>query len=472
MNIFIKKFFVFLLGLFLILLCIEISLRIVGLLNHYAIGIKSKHNTHTNFSTIYCYGDSYTRGMGAPEGMDYPAQLQKKFLAKKLKYSIINNGLITQNTSQLLEKLQKDINKNRPDIIILLTGGANLWNSWGYKEGINKIISNIKIYKLFKRLIFDIENKKSLKNIDIIQPELEYEKFNWIFQNVKKRLKENPNDAMAYYNMGLFYAHERNIEEAIKWFKIGINANPTVGNNYKGLFETYYLMSGKNSEELLYWLNDEYKKDTTNFHIINMLWGYYSKINDNKEATKWYNKMIYIEKSGIYKKRNFHFEHNTLNYFNIALNSLEKKSIALEMCKNMNIDTFGMVYPEIFIQMTLGHNDNHIFDKNINPVLIWVKKDMIKLIDICKDNNIKLILMTYPLREQDNAYMKTYKLINENIREIAKKEKILLLDNEFIFKQLKNRENYFEPIQNGDHCNEKGYEIIANNLYSLITKKQ
>jgi lysophospholipase L1-like esterase len=68
--------------------------------------------------------------------------------------------------------------------------------------------------------------------------------------------------------------------------------------------------------------------------------------------------------------------------------------------------------------------------------------------------------------------MKTYKLINENIREIAKKEKILLLDNEFIFKQLKNRENYFEPIQNGDHCNEKGYEIIANNLYSLITKKQ
>jgi lysophospholipase L1-like esterase len=80
--------------------------------------------------------------------------------------------------------------------------------------------------------------------------------------------------------------------------------------------------------------------------------------------------------------------------------------------------------------------------------------------------------MTYPLREQDNAYMKTYKLINENIREIAKKEKILLLDNEFIFKQLKNRENYFEPIQRGDHCNEKGYEIIANNLYSLITKKQ
>ena len=85
---------------------------------------------------ILCLGDSNTLGMGIPPQESYPAQLEKmlrlKFLERNVR--VINHGIPSYNTAQILNALPADIENFKPDLIILLAGGANAWNFYGYKN--------------------------------------------------------------------------------------------------------------------------------------------------------------------------------------------------------------------------------------------------------------------------------------------------------------------------------------------------
>lgn len=84
---------------------------------------------------ILCLGDSFTYGLGAAPEESYPYQLQRLLSGRGYAVTVVNGGVVTQNSSQLVAGLQHNIDKERPDAIVLLTGKANGWNLWGYEGG-------------------------------------------------------------------------------------------------------------------------------------------------------------------------------------------------------------------------------------------------------------------------------------------------------------------------------------------------
>ncbi len=137
-----RSFFVFLAGLLSILFIIEILLRIIGAV-YIAQNSKIDEIAKKNIipgRNILCFGDSFTFGFGAPRGRGYPGQLDEIF-NKKLPdkgIRVFNFGVDSQNSSMLLRELENQIIIYSPKFIIVMTGGANTWNFWGYSDYIER----------------------------------------------------------------------------------------------------------------------------------------------------------------------------------------------------------------------------------------------------------------------------------------------------------------------------------------------
>ena len=81
--------------------------------------------------------------------------------------------------------------------------------------------------------------------------------------------------------------------------------------------------------------------------------------------------------------------------------------------------------------------------------------------DVSKKNNVGIAFQTYPNKH----------IFNENIRKIAKRFRIPLVDNQLLFqKKLIAQDNKDFFVADG-HCNAKGYRIIAQNVYRILFKE-
>ncbi|MBT7391624.1 hypothetical protein HN827_02245 [archaeon] len=94
------------------------------------------------------------------------------------------------------------------------------------------------------------------------------------------------------------------------------------------------------------------------------------------------------------------------------------------------------------------------------------KYDILKIIETSKNNKIIPILMTYHINP-------TY-LNSKEFVDLAKKEKILLIRNDLIFKKIINDDTINQYIFSTDnwHPNSKGYELIAQNIINEINNNK
>ena len=133
-----QQILTFLMGLFTILMLLEAGLRIVSYSyqNSRAVPDGSVIHKQKNSFVILCLGNSYTFGAGAPWGESYPDQLQRLFNERTglKKVAVINGGEISENTAELLDKLETRINNTKPDLIILQTGYPDWWNFYKYSS--------------------------------------------------------------------------------------------------------------------------------------------------------------------------------------------------------------------------------------------------------------------------------------------------------------------------------------------------
>jgi hypothetical protein len=132
-------------------------------------------------------------------------------------------------------------------------------------------------------------------------------------------------------------------------------------------------------------------------------------------------------------------------FFNeLAKNNLLPEGF-IDMYKKMNISEEGNV---------------NIIDKEIEQ---WIIYDVGKVIKICKDNGIKIILLDYPSREK----------ASDILYNIAKVNSVPFVGNYHKFKGLLDKGSieaeYFAP---DEHCNTEGYALMARNIFDKIVQEQ
>jgi len=86
------------------------------------------------------------------------------------------------------------------------------------------------------------------------------------------------------------------------------------------------------------------------------------------------------------------------------------------------------------------------------------ERDILEMVKICRVNNVKAVICSYPMGTEDKI-AKAHEVI-------AKEFNIPFVNNEAIFKNLPNVNEYLSPDR--WHPNEKGYKLVAENIYSCI----
>ncbi|MFC1514900.1 tetratricopeptide repeat protein [Candidatus Omnitrophota bacterium] len=458
------KFFSFCIGLFVAILLLEISLWITGVVSQErAFPCKETFVPANSDYTILCEGASYTRGLGAPEGMDYGSQLEDLLNSndKRKKITVINKGVAGQNTTQLLKKLQRDIDAVKPDLVILLVGGANKWNTQGYSSFIksNKLVRSlgnllyrIHIYKLVKVFLSDIRDKKSAIGVDgyarVEEVRHGERRIRKIIKQPKKWTKVGSNDSGYCYDIGLFYFQQRDCEEAIKWFERGIKINPKDAKNYCGIADTYRVL-GKYSEAAKR-LEEGIKMDPSYSKTYFDMSYLYSWQGEWEEAMGWLERGLELDDGHIYKEYPFYYRQLIYKLYK-ALEKDEKAGRKLTALKE-EIDGSLRNLPK-------RPNGKKIISE-------WAESDLKTIIKICQAQGVKIILQTYPRNNE----------VNEAIRNVAKECSVPLVDNYESFSELWDKGydlgDYFELPDGSGHCNAKGYGVMAMNVYDAIVEEK
>ena len=105
---------------------------------------------------------------------------------------------------------------------------------------------------------------------------------------------------------------------------------------------------------------------------------------------------------------------------------------------------------------------NRIYGREIWEVFdALAEHDISEMVKICKANGIKVIICSYPMTGGNQYFIQ---------KRIATKFKVLFVDNYALFKNLPNLNDYIS--EDGWHPNEKGYTLVAENIYNCIMENR
>jgi tetratricopeptide (TPR) repeat protein len=364
-------------------------------------------------------GDSVTFGLGAPRTQSYPAQLERLLNTKESKrtYTVINRGRPGQNTAQLLETLEGDIREVEPDIVTVLTGGANLWNYWGYQayrhrsrfpSRIYDQLYRIRLYKLVKLLCLNIPSKTQRKEPNKYPPLQalipDEETIDLSDESIATAHKTRNSE--TYWKIGRAYMEKGDYDQALNWFQEGISMDPTFSRNYEAIGWLYYQQ--KLYDKALPWFMKALDRSPSGLHCYDGIAQVFSGLHLYSEAVDFFSKE---------KARN-----PAANDFMLMF-KLKKKMLIEREVKQ------------------------------------WVQVDIGKMISICAKRNIKIILQNYP-----DEY-----LIDGIFWKVGNKYGIPFVNHSQVFTQIlekrASRGQYFFP---DGHPNARGYGVMASNIWKTL----
>lgn len=131
-----EKLVAVLLGMLFLVLALELGLRILG--SRYPLmdppqDVAALAESCPDCRRILCVGDSYTYGIGASAGMDFPALLQRTLRERDEQVRVFNAGIPGANTGYVLAALPGYLETTRPAQVVVLAGGANRHNLFGLR---------------------------------------------------------------------------------------------------------------------------------------------------------------------------------------------------------------------------------------------------------------------------------------------------------------------------------------------------
>lgn len=411
-----KRLITVLLGIVTCLFVLEIILRIVGCFYTAKNITEKKYRNNPHDYIILCIGDSFTEGMGAPLGKGYPQQLENllrnEIKGKEIK--VINKGRITFNSSMVLARLDYWLKQINPDLVVLLVGSSNSWNMWGYKKFLGKRSVFIKI----QDVLFTF---KVVKLIALLTQN---------FQDKSESTHEGspiedniPPEARDWFVKGWNAQNKGTLREALSWFRKITEHHPDC------VFG--YICAGVVCDQM----------------------------KNRAEAKVWFKKAVEKNVSG-------DLLHSQV-YSAFVLNCWQDQKITKEDIKFLR--RFEKQHPVVndLLAMIPKFSKKKMFNSEVSE---WVAFDVEEMIALCKKRGITLAVMNYP-RKLDMQFFGIRKDVNSTLKEVAMKHGVIFVDNQKAFEELFLKSelspSFFAP---DGHCNEKGYGVIAHNVFSRIIK--
>jgi tetratricopeptide (TPR) repeat protein len=152
------------LGLLLFLLVLEGGLRLAG-------SFYDEPRTQPDLPelaalgdhVILAVGDSMTWGIGASKGMTWPEQLEREIELRSpgLDYTVINGSMAGANSTMIRALLEEYLQVFQPDLVLILAGGSNNTNYFGYHQWkradspwarIDDVLFGLRVYRLLRSL--------------------------------------------------------------------------------------------------------------------------------------------------------------------------------------------------------------------------------------------------------------------------------------------------------------------------------
>ena len=193
----VKKIALIIIGIIVSLIILEIGLQTAGFTLIAVKKYKNKITKDPNSITILCLGESTTDGQ-------WPPILQKILdeKSKKIKFNVVDEGIIGTNSKQILKNLSNNLLKYNPNIVVSMIGINDVglvYNQSKFKiiNLIHLIVFHIVTHCLYTDTSFfeiDAECMELIKNNDFLSAQKKYynmlKKSKFCDENIYGRLWE------------------------------------------------------------------------------------------------------------------------------------------------------------------------------------------------------------------------------------------------------------------------------------------
>jgi len=141
-------------GLVVLMVLLELALQAAGPLVQRAMLRRDPDPSPDAPLTILCVGDSNTYGLHMPRVFAYPALLQG-LLEQRFHQpvTVANRGVPGQNTAQVLAALPDDLAATHADLVLVLCGINDAWNTGAEERGFRGLIEQLKLVRLVRVLL-------------------------------------------------------------------------------------------------------------------------------------------------------------------------------------------------------------------------------------------------------------------------------------------------------------------------------
>lgn len=114
----------------LALVLIEIAWQLAALVTPIVYARSTASAPREGALTILCVGDSHTYGAPLPEPESYPSQLERRLRsAYERDIQVVNLGVPGMNTPMVANRLEGQIARFHPDLVIAWAGANSFWNA-------------------------------------------------------------------------------------------------------------------------------------------------------------------------------------------------------------------------------------------------------------------------------------------------------------------------------------------------------
>jgi len=399
-------------GTVMVLTLLEVSLRILGAC--YAKASVSDRRQGGDFR-ILCVGDSVTFGLGAPRDQSYPAQLERLLnrTYTNRQFVVINRGRPGMNSWELRQALSQQIAETAPDVVMLLAGGANLWNFKGHGDSRvhsgprmrwGEILQKSSVYQLIALVVRESRNTPPLHAVEKVDQTVLLPDRPWADPyNATNAIREKEEQqCLLLFNQGCQRMWTKDYTEAVICFEQAISEYPSLPDGYIGLGWTYYHQGA--FDNAIRWFKQGVARDDPNDGNC------YDGIVQSFLATERYP--------------------DAIDFFRAEAHRSQQ---AVDLLRAFNLRKNGL--------LSDGYMDE------------WLTRDLKSILETCRREDVQLVVQTYPSAVSPN----------HQLRSLALRNGLPIADHcrcfmSFLESQEMDPNELFVP---DGHPNAKGYGLMA-----------